>query len=166
MSQINIDVIDVEYADVPKKSGKGTYGQLTVTFKNDEGKVESKKLLDFATPEDAFKRLRLSTKGDTFAVERKKNDAGYWDWIEVSTQTAAPKGVTNVATVPTRSTYETAEERAAKQVFIIRQSSLGHAVAYHTGKDVGLDVILATAKEFENYVHGNPMADLADDIPE
>lgn len=165
MSQVNIDVIDVDYADVPKKSGKGSYGQLTVTFKNDEGKVESKKIFDFNTPEETFQKLKLAKKGDTFAIMRQKNDKGYWDWIDLATQTA-PRPVTNVTNTPTRPSYETPEERAQRQVYIIRQSSISSAAELLVGQNADADEVIAMAKQFEAYVLGNPMADLEDDIPE
>jgi len=166
MSQVNIEVIDAEYADVPKKTGKGTYGQLTVTFKNEEGKVEAKKLFDFAASEELFMKLKVSKKGDTFAIVREKNDKGYWDWKEIATQTA-PVGKPASGGTYTKPTYETADERAAKQVYIVRQSSLQRALEYHQ-KDEAYDIetIIKTASIFTDYVLGNRVQDMEDDVPE
>ena len=165
MSQVNIEVIDADYADVPKKTGKGTYGQLTVTFKNDEGKVESKKLFDWSTPEETFLKLKLSKKGDTFAITREKNDKGFWDWKEIATQTAPVAKAAGTAAY-TKPSYETADERAARQVLIVRQSSLGHALTYHTGKESSEVDVLKTAQAFADWVHQNRVQDMDDDVPE
>lgn len=166
MSQINIDLIDAEFSDVPKKNGKGTYGQLTVTYKNDEGKVEAKKLLDFATPQDTFQKLRLAKKGDTFAITRVKNDNGFWEWTDISTQTA-PVGKTAQVAAPgfSKPSYETADERAAKQLYIIKQSSISSAVALLAGSGASSADVLKTAQEFVDYVLGERVEDLSDDIP-
>ena len=165
MSQINIDLIDAEYADIPKKNGKGTYGQLTVTFKNDEGKVEAKKLLEFATPADTFQKLRGAKKGDTFAITREKNDAGYWDWKDISTQTAPvgkPAAAGGVAY--SKPSYETSDERAARQVYIIKQSSLSSAVAL-LGPGASAEDAIAVAQKFTDFVLGERIQDMTDDIP-
>ena len=165
MSQVNIEVIDAEYADVPKKTGKGTYGQLTVTFKNEEGKVEAKKLFDFAASEELFMKLKVSKKGDTFAIVREKNDKGYWDWKEIATQTA-PVGKPASGGTYTKPTYETPDERAQRQVYIIKQSSLGHALTYLDGKDVTPAEVMKLAQEFTDFVLSNRVQDTHDDVPE
>lgn len=165
MSQVNIEVIDSEYADVPKKNGRGTYGQLTVTYKNEEGKVEAKKLFDFSTPEETFTKLKTSKKGDTYSIGREKNQNGYWEWKDIATQTA-PVGKSTPQASYTKPTYETAEERAQRQLYIIRQSSLGHALTYHSGKDVSTAEVLHTAEEFINFVLANRVQDMTDDVPE
>jgi hypothetical protein len=77
-----------------------------------------------------------------------------------------------------KSTYETPEERAARQVLIVRQSSISSAVEFavaHKVKDP--QEVIAIAKQFEDYVFGNDkvkqevvevkpnFSDLEDDIP-
>ena len=49
------------------------------------------------------------------------------------------------------SNYETAEERARRQVYIIRQSSLGTAVEL-LGSGASVADVINTAKQFEAYV--------------
>jgi hypothetical protein len=69
-----------------------------------------------------------------------------------------------------KSNYETADERAARQVMIVRQSSISNAVALlktekHTPTT---EEVLAVAKQFENFVLGksnDPFADLDEDVP-
>ena len=72
----------------------------------------------------------------------------------------------------TGSNYETKEERAQRQVYIIRQSSISSAVEL-LGTGAKTADVIATAKEFEAYVfakEANPTKevnfdDLEDDIP-
>lgn len=161
--QINIEVIDVEYSTPPTKSGKGTYDLLTVTFKNEEGKVEAKKVLGFATPKDSFMKLRQAVKGDTFAIVREKNDQGYWDWKEVDTQTM-PVNKPAAAPAYQKPTYETPDERAQRQVYIIKQSSIGHAVEL-LGQGAEPEEVIKVAEKFVNYVMGTRVQDMSDDIP-
>jgi len=167
MSQQNIEIIDVEFTTPPTKNGKGTYDLLTVTFRNEEGKVDQKKVLGFATPPEAFLKLRQAKKGDTFAIEREKNAAGYWDWKDVSTQQAAVGPAAAGKAPPyTKPQYETAEERGARQVYIIKQSSIGHAVALLAGKEASPEDVIKVADKFVAYVLGERIQDMADDIPD
>jgi ABC-type tungstate transport system permease subunit len=55
--------------------------------------------------------------------------------------------------VTPKSTYETPEERAARQVLIVRQSSLGHALEYTaTNKIKDEAEVLALANRFSDWV--------------
>ena len=51
----------------------------------------------------------------------------------------------------------TPEERAKKQVYIVRQSSISSAIAYATGVKAvkTVDELLGIAKMFESYVFNN-----------
>lgn len=89
-----------------------------------------------------------------------------------STFTPAPS-------TPTRSsTFETPEERAKKQVYIVRQSSISNAISLlTTGAKVppATSAVIALAKELEAYVFDSgavdkpasfeDMADDLDDVP-
>jgi hypothetical protein len=65
--------------------------------------------------------------------------------------------------------WETPEERALKQVYIVRQSSIANAIALLAVEGPGItpDVewVIATAKTFENYVFDG-VATLTNDQPE
>lgn len=71
--------------------------------------------------------------GQTVEVENKK-EGDFWQWVSINANTAstsqAPASAGSAS--PTRvtgSNYETKEERAARQVLIVKQSSLSNAVA-------------------------------------
>ncbi len=144
-----------------KPTAKGTtYQQLEVTYKNltFQGKVESKKLMSFGANASAFKALAEASPGSQWEVDVTKNAQGYNDWTKVVAASAAPAVPTAAtatkAQIGARSTYETPEERAQRQVLIVRQSCLN--VACNTlavgSKGVKPEDVLALAKIYENYV--------------
>ena len=171
---------------------KGKYKQLEVAYKGGDGKVSSKKIMSFAAP-DVFKVLANSKQGDIFDVTTVKNDKGYWDWILVLNGSAngsasgsasdsangSASGSVKAATTssPTpRSTYETPEERANRQVLIVRQSSVSNAIEFYklnAKKQPSTQEIIEVAQFFENYVFGKNtspkfdggLAEMNDDIP-
>ena len=169
-----------------KPTAKGSYQQLEVTFKNltFQGKVESKKIMSFGTGQTAFKILSNARAGSFYDITVVKNAQGYNDWTEVVLNTgaayageatgAASTGMLPKATTtPTKTTYETPEERAQRQILIVRQSSVSSACTVLTAgaksPPKSSDVI-ALAKEFEAYVFGMEAVDTGptgfDDLPD
>jgi hypothetical protein len=136
--------------------------------------------MSFSNP-SVFKAAGSWNKGDTVEIVTQKDDAGYWQWTGIGEagasapqQSAAPAASSGGATRVTGSNYETKEERAARQVLIVRQSSLSVAVQAllagaktppHAGD------IITLAKELESYVFDEgqklppEITDLVDDIP-
>lgn len=170
--QLNIEVVNVSKTEKARTDGKGSYDVLEVIYKNEgTGKVDGKKLMGFATDKEVFNKLLAATNGDRFAIDMAKNDKGYWDWKSIATQTDVPRPApaATTATQTARSNYETAEERAQRQVYIIRQSSVASAINFHAGKDASLTEVLATAKEIVDFVLGKAtdggLKDMSDDIP-
>lgn len=162
----NISVIAVDVEDATSKNGK-KYKQATVTFKDQSGKVDSKKINDMFH-KDVFEALVNANKGDTFSIEQEKNDAGYWNWIGISRQDALVGQQTPPAKTfqaPSKPTYETPEERAQRQVLIVRQSSLASAVDLlkDHGKQPDVDQVIKVARAFEAYVFGNTIEDMISD---
>ncbi|MPM94434.1 hypothetical protein SDC9_141580 [bioreactor metagenome] len=179
MSNIDIQVLYTQEKQGTSKTGK-TYQILEVTFKNLTmgGKAESKQLFDFVVDKSMWKTLVESKPGDTFTIEREKDkrEGKYWDWVGIARQdnppadSPAPAFIVN-KTAP-RSNYETPEERAIKQRYIIRQSCLNVAVQITPGSPP--EAVVKMAKEFEDYVLSpfdtpTPAAisvgDMSDDIP-
>jgi uncharacterized GH25 family protein len=164
---MNITLLSVEVQTVP--TAKGSYQKANVAYKNNsfQGKVEGKQIMSFGATKNAFTTLSTAAPGTTYEVEIVKNDKGYNDWISLSPATAgaaAPvatpaAGVTGKpsAAASPRSTYETPEERAQRQVMIVRQSSLSTAVstlAVGSKKEINPEDVVQTAKRFEAYVLG------------
>jgi hypothetical protein len=151
---MQITIIDVSQNTLASKTGK-TFEQLEVAYKNDQGQTQSKKLVSFSNPE-VFKVAKTWEKGAVVDIRAIKNEkTGYWDWVGFG-QGDAPVATTTGSTAPTRvtgSTYETKEERAARQILIVRQSSISSAVEL-LGPGKSVADIIATAKQFEEYVFG------------
>jgi hypothetical protein len=166
---MNITLLSVDIKTVP--TAKGSYQTADVAYKNNsfQGKVEGKKVMSFGATKNAFTSLSTATPGQTYEVEIVKNDKGYNDWINLAPAVAGAAspvatpaaGKASSPAASPRSTYETPEERAQRQVMIVRQSSLSTAVASLAvgGKSAlkPIDVV-NTAKQFEAYVLGTEEA--------
>ena len=178
MSNMNIKVVAVEQQTAKSKAGKD-YSLVEVTYKNMsfDGKVENKQHNQYGD-KSVFETLKGAKAGDEFTITRQKDDNGYWQWIGISQgfgsapQQAAPAKATSTVTAPAtaapKSNWESPEERAKKQLYIIRQSSLGHAIELlkTDKKSPDLQDVLATAKIFEQYVFGvNLDADPVEKLP-
>lgn len=180
MSTMIIEVLSSTVTTVP--TAKGSYQVCELAFKNKtfQDKVEGKKIMSFAEKE-AFAALSTAPMGSVFTVTRAKDDKGYWKWTTVTAganagaaaPAAAPSASPASANVSPKSTYETADERAARQVMIVRQSSISNAIALlktekHTPTT---EEVLAVAKQFEDFVFGKKpvdtesFSDLDEDIP-
>lgn len=176
--------INVLKSEKTTRQGKtSSYVQLELTYKRiDTGKIESKKLMSFANHPQVYQSLIEAKMDEQYLVTAEKNEGtGYWDWIEAIPQApgastpstpnqAAPQNVPASTTV--RSTYETAEERAKKQVYIIKQSCLAQAVAYVIGtkqKIESVSEITNLAQNFVDWVVTDKKVELTemfDDVPD
>lgn len=169
--QIQIQFIDVSVED------KGKYKMAEVTYKDlAKGQTSSKKLMSFNNA-TVYKTLVDAKKGEVYTIEMQKNDKGYWDWINASVS----NGVNTVSNTSTeavgaskasgytspKSTYETPEERAKKQVYIIRQSSAATAVAAlkTDKKNPTIEEVISYARQLEDYVLGQEIAPKLAELP-
>jgi len=170
-----INIIDVGQPNTHAAKNGRNYQSIEVTYKAENGQVANKKLMSFSNP-SVFNHIKGLSKGATLNVTTTKDANGYWQWTGIggdnevadTTQSKTASGGGRV----TGSNYETKEERAARQVYIIRQSSISSAVEL-LGAGKTVDEVLAVAKQFEAYVFAkdaNPTKevnfdDLEDDIP-
>ncbi len=169
--QFNIEIIKVKSETKP--TAKGSYTMLDVAFTNlSSGKVESKKIMSFAN-KTVFDILSKAESDQKFTVTSEKNEkTGYWDWVSVDTGAASSGSSTTKGFTSPKSTYETAEERAKRQVLIVRQSSLTAAIT--TLKDakgsLNPDDVVSLAQDYVAWVFQeapNPVGfeDMEDDVP-
>lgn len=179
---MNITILSVDIKTVP--TAKGSYQTADVAYKNNsfQGKVEGKKVMSFGATKDSFSTLALAQPGESYEVTIVKNDKGYNDWVSMakaeagaaSPASASSAGVAGKpAAASPRSTYETPEERAQRQVLIVRQSSISSAVALLTiGAKTApsAQAVVDIAKQFEDYVFGKqalgPISEMSDDFPQ
>lgn len=161
--QIQIVNVDIQ----TKPTAKGSYQMAEVTYKNlsFQGKTETKKIMSFSKVEgDVFKVFASAAKGDVYDVERVKGEQ-YWEWtsaVKSGTETSAAsvgtdssKGTAGPATPAPRGNWETPEERALKQVYIIRQSTLSIASQVLTTNQKAppkAEEVIELAKQFANYI--------------
>lgn len=182
---MEINIIDVAAPTTNTNRNGREYQSIEVTYKDDQGRVSSKKLMSFSNPE-VFKTAQTWEKGDSVNIAMEKDDAGYWNWTKVladgeaapaptnasagGASTSAPRASTAKPTNRvTGSNYETKEERALRQRMIVRQSSLSNAVATLAthGNPLTPDQVMALATKYEQFVMGEDYVsadNLADDV--
>ena len=152
-----------------KTNAKGTsYKALTVDFRDDSNKLSSKTINVFGAQKRTGEILEEASPGQVYEVTAVKNNAGYWDWTDaritteqlgststVSAAQASSKPQTNTSASSGGRGFETPEERAKKQVYIVRQSSLANAVAtLSVGSKTAPkpEEVIAVARKYEQYV--------------
>jgi len=151
---------------VEKDSSNPKYQALAVAYRNlDTGKTQSSKIMSFGNP-DVFKALdTLSDASNSiWNVQVVTNAKGYPEWATI--HRLADEAVTDVAETgrTIKKDWETREERAARQILIVRQSSLATAVdivsSLHSADPkthkFDVDGILATAEALEAWVFRKP----------
>lgn len=181
---MDIQVLSVTTETV--QGPRGAYNVVEVAYKNlsFQGKVESKKLMPFGAGKNTAITMGTAKPGDTFDIEVVKNDKGYNDWVKATKGAAAAGAISNqnlkVSTTAQSATksggWETPEERAKKQVYIIRQSSLSTAVeALKTGAKTApsAEDVIKYAQQLEAFVFGESVEAISaqdvggiEDIPE
>ena len=168
---MQITVLNATKTQATSKAGK-PYTYLELAYKGSDGQVKGKKVMPFGESKVVFDSLATAGSGEFFDIEAIKNEAsGYWDWVSAkksdgsaatqSTATDAPAAGGRVMV----NTRETAEERAKKQVYIVRQSSITAALSYiGDTKKVSIAEVLAVAKQFEEHVFYIPKVEVATTI--
>ena len=171
-----INIIDVGAPNTKASANGRSYQSIEVTYKDEQDQVKNKKIMSFSNP-SVFNHLKGLTKGDQVNLRTEKDAAGYWQWIgiegdkTVSTETKQTTPATGGRV--TGSNYETKEERAARQILIVRQSSLSSAVelvAATSTEPSTVDNVIAIAKQFEAYVFSkstgiDAINEMEDDFP-
>jgi hypothetical protein len=156
-----IKVLNVDVETVTK--GKNNYSIATVAYMSG-GQARTQKIVSFSNPE-VFKKVSTFVGKDA-EVNVTKNDAGYNQWTSIEEAGSAPQAFTGNGTIsggsggsgmvtkaPT-SNYETSAERAARQVYIVKQSSLSAAISLATNNKEKQtpNEIIETAQQFVDYV--------------
>ncbi len=172
MSTMQIEVVANPVSTVP--TAKGSYQVIDLAYKNKsfQDKLEGKKVMSF-TNKDVFSALQKAQFGDVFEVSRVKNDKGFWDWTAVNGAVSAPSPTyapnppdKKAGTVVPKSNYETAEERASRQVLIVRQSSISSAVDLAVANKVkDPQEVIKIAQAFEAYVFGKEAEPVVEEAP-
>lgn len=139
------------------QDGKGgsTYPVVELAYKTDDGKTKGMKIFGFGNQKENAMVAGNAKPGDVLEAVFQQNAKGYWEFasLKATGETAAkaePVSADKSQGSAARSNWETSEERAARQVLIVRQSSLSTAVALKPKASV--DEVIDVAKKFEEYV--------------
>ncbi len=166
---MKIQILSVDISSKTSKAGK-PYQNAEVAYKNfDSGKVESKNIAQYSK---IFKLVAESQPGQTAEIGVIKNDGGYWEWdsfkrvVMTEQEKAAPIQDQKAQVVSAaKSTYETPEERAKKQVYIVKQSSLSVAkdlLSVGAKSPPKKEDVVELAQYFVDYVFDEKKVDLFD----
>jgi hypothetical protein len=164
---MRVKILDVNVETVTK--GKNSYQKAAVTYTYN-GEARTQNVMSFTNPA-VFKAVKEKV-GQEAEVTVIKNGAGYNTWSAVEDVGTAPaaSAASSPATGPTRvigNNYETPAERATRQVYIIKQSSLSTAVALAaSNKEKATPAeIIANAQQFVDWVFDKPITEMENDIP-
>ena len=107
-------------------------------YRTDDGKIKGMRIFGFGEQKNNFDVASKAVAGDIMEAQFKTNEKGFWEFASLE-NTGVKEAMTNASvnnqttvTTPSRGNWETPEERAARQVMIVRQSSLSNAIAYLT----------------------------------
>jgi hypothetical protein len=163
---MQIDVIDVSKPAFTK-TDKGGYNKIEVAYK-EGGKVTGKQLVDFGKGKSVYDFFIANPKPGSVVITTEK-DGKYINWTAVATAAAGSSNQSQESEAPpattgtgsrgrvTGSNYETSEERAKRQVYIVRQSSVSAAIATLARdgtKELEVSKVIEIAKQYEAYVFG------------
>jgi hypothetical protein len=170
---LQVKITDVQVENIVK--GRSRYSKATVRYTYN-GEPRTQSIMSFSNPQ-VFKDVQ-DFIGYDVEVETGKNDAGFTEWRSIrrsggadstaKTPAAGAMGTNN--TRVTGSNYETKEERAARQVLIVKQSSLTAAVGtLAPGAKAALDpdAVMGLAQRYADWVFDTQgdQDEVSEDIP-
>lgn len=146
------------YTEEKIEKGRTGYQKMTVNY-SAKGEPKQKIIMSFSNP-GAYTAIKGLSDGDEIEVQFVKDDK-FYNWATVERVGSTAKVVVTDPGLPTKaapartSTYETPEERAQKQVYIIKQSCLAQAAAYSALRSDGYPTVeehLEMAQQFVDWV--------------
>lgn len=146
----------IQVKSVSPVTKEKSYYYFTLDYSQDGKDAKPKKIMSFA--EEAYGKLKDAKGGDSFDVKLEKDNNGYWQWVTV-TQVEAGADPTPGTSTGKSGNWETSEERARRQILIVRQSCLAQAVASMVNDAGGdqlvlpVETILERASNFEEWVN-------------
>ena len=158
---MKVKILDVNVENITK--GKSRYSKAAVTYTYN-GEARTQNIMSFTNP-SIFAKVQEKV-GQEVEITITKNAAGYNEWASLDEVGTAPAALETTDRAPavastTRvsgSNYETPAERAIKQVYIVKQSSLSTAVALAGHIDQpprSPEDIIETAQKFVDWVFDN-----------
>lgn len=155
---MRIKVLEVGSTET-KKSAKGTaYSIFTLKYEADN-KARERKLVSFK--KEVYNVLHSATPGEQYEIELVK-DGENWDWVKATRVADSSGDAPKAAAGRSGGNWETPEERAMRQLYIARQSSIAQAVAY-CDSEATVEQVLEVAQKFVDFVFAD--SDLDEDEP-
>ena len=172
--EIRGTVISVALNTKIQKQGGGSYDAWELVYRSPENEVKqlAKPVQSLKFTKGLKESLESLSANDEFTAVLEKNARDYWEVQSVvkgviSEQDSPAPAADKPAERPvqaqravnrvTGSTYETPEERAKKQVIIVKQSSIAQAVAYLSlprNEDIPtLERVIEIAEVFDKFAH-------------
>ena len=165
-------LLDIQITEESK--GNKTWEMYTIKHKDSQGKNGEKKLLSFNMDDELKNFLDEVELPKMVEITTVKNDRGFWDWTgikPITEFTEKAKSWAGAGGGGKKGDWETAEERARKQILIVRQSSLSSAIEAakiglgdvvtmdaKAGKIVDIDGLLDVAEKFAQFVFKGDVA--------
>ena len=150
-------VLKVEKEQQPGKD----YAVTSVSYKTYDGKVKGMKVFPFKEQALVAAAFDGAQPGDVYETNFEKNAKGFWQFAPTPTKTGEKASVTPSAPAA-KGNWETSDERAARQVMIVKQSSLSNGVAFLAAKypkgipdEFRVGDLIDVARQLEEYVLHN-----------
>ena len=141
----------IEIKSVSAPYVKNKYGRLDLEYVSG-GKPMKKTLTAVGETKQVIQKLKEASEGENWEIKMVK-DGDYWNWVDAELATGKAAETKTAFNAGTKGNWETPEERAARQVYIVKQSSLANAIALR-GPGTNLAEILATAQAMTDWVFG------------
>lgn len=175
--QIQGTVISYTASTKIQKKGGGSYDAWELVYRSPENEVKqlAKPVQSLKFTKGLKESLASLSPNDEFTAVLEKNANDYWEVQEVvkgvtvaetvtqpvvgavttSISSERPVQAQRAANRVTGSNYETPEERAKKQVVIVKQSSISNAIATlkEDGKELSPDRVVEVAEFYDKWVN-------------
>ena len=167
--QITGTVVSIENNVEIQKQAGGVYQGSRLAYRDHMGAMKEQCFHNNSLKFNPNIKLALGNlnQGQTFTMVKEK-EGEFWNVKSITTggiqptDSSSPEthAQTKAYTSP-KSTYETPEERALRQVMIVRQSSISSAIAYLNANKKNYTVmeLVNVAKQFENHVFDKGVED-------
>jgi hypothetical protein len=145
--------MQIELTSKGKLYKDGKWQKIDIEYIRD-GKSQKKTLVAIADTKEVVRKLVQDfNEGDNIEVKLVQSEDGkYWNWVDLSPVEAAAAKKTSTQV---KGGWETPEERAKKQVYIVRQSSLANALEFHKNDaKLTIEQLISTADKMVDWVFG------------
>ncbi len=146
--------VTIELVEIGRPYKEGKYEKMGLTYIRD-GKKTERKLVAINKTKEVVQALQQCKAGDVVEIEMEK-EGEFWNWQGCKKVEAPKAAEVKGNSYQRQSTYETPEERAKKQVYIIKQSSITAALTLLNAKGEKYEYadVIEYADRFVDYVLG------------